>query len=48
MINFSDADLQDTMLDSTIVIAHALCAAGYEKHGSDAQALGRGKGVSLV
>ncbi|WP_157966666.1 hypothetical protein [Fastidiosibacter lacustris] len=24
MINFSDADLQDTMLDSTIVIAHAL------------------------
>lgn len=43
MLDFSDVDLQDTMLDSTIVRAHA-CAAGYEKDGNDAQALGRSKG----
>ena len=43
MVNFSDLDLQDTMLDSTIVRAHA-CAAGYAKNGNDAQALGKSKG----
>lgn len=43
MVHFNDADLQDVMIDSTIVRAHA-CAAGYEQNGNDAQALGRSKG----
>ncbi|WP_119343868.1 IS5 family transposase, partial [Facilibium subflavum] len=43
MKHMSDADMQDVMIDSTIVRAHA-CAAGYEKDGNSAQALGKSKG----
>ena len=38
-----DADLQEVMLDGTIVRSHA-CAAGYKKDGNAKQALGRSKG----
>lgn len=37
------ADLQEVMLDGTIVRSHA-CAAGYQKDGHEEQALGRSKG----
>ena len=37
------ADLQEVMLDGTIVRSHA-CAAGYQKDGNAEQALGRSKG----
>lgn len=37
------ADLQEVMLDGTIVRSHA-CAAGYQKDGNSEQALGRSKG----
>jgi transposase len=43
MESVSDVDMQDAMIDSTIVRAHA-CAAGYEKDGNAAQALGKSKG----
>lgn len=39
----SDCDGEWVMLDSTITRAHP-CAAGYEKDGNEAQALGRSKG----
>ena len=38
-----DSDLQEVMLDGTIVRAHA-CAAGYAKDGGEEQGLGRSKG----
>jgi len=37
------ADLQEVMLDGTIVRSHA-CASGYQKDGNSEQALGRSKG----
>ena len=37
------ADLQEVMLDGTIVRSHA-CASGYQKDGNAEQALGRSKG----
>ena len=38
-----DADLQEVMLDGTIVRSHA-CSSGYEKGGNAEQALGRSMG----
>jgi hypothetical protein len=37
------ADLQEIMLDGTIIRSHA-CSAGYQKDGNSEQALGRSKG----
>lgn len=39
----SDVDLQEIMIDATIVRAHA-CAAGYKKNSTKKEALGRSKG----
>jgi transposase len=38
-----DPDIESTMIDATIVRAHA-CSAGYKKDSQDQQALGRSKG----
>jgi len=38
-----DPDMEVTMIDATIVRAHA-CSAGYKKDGQDQEALGRSKG----
>jgi len=38
-----DPDMEATMIDATIVRAHA-CSAGYEKDSQDQEALGRSKG----
>lgn len=43
MTSVSEIDDQAVMIDATIVRAHA-CAAGYNKDGNEAQALGRSKG----
>ena len=43
MRSIRDADLQEVMLDGTIVRSHA-CASGYQKDGNAEQALGRSKG----
>jgi transposase len=43
MSTVSEIDDQTVMIDATIIRAHA-CAAGYNKGGNEAQALGRSKG----